>query len=54
MAFTRSQIENFGREELIEEFVTFSDIAYRLKELTEKFDNFSEKYKELMSDLVVT
>ena len=54
MVFTRSQIENLSREELIEELVKLSDITDRLKELTDKFGNFSKKYKELKSDLVVT
>ena len=54
MVFTRSQIENLSREELIEELVKLSDITDRLKDLTDKFDNFSKKFKELKSDLVVT
>ena len=54
MVFTRSQSENLSREELIEELVKLSDITDRLKELTDKFNNFSRKYKELKSDLVVT
>ena len=54
MVFTRSQIENLSREELIEELVKLSDITDRLKELTDKFDNFSKKYEELKSDFVVT
>ena len=54
MVFTRSQIENHSREGLIEELVKFSDIADQLKELTDKFNSFSKKYKELKSDLVVT
>ena len=54
MVFTRSQIENLSREELIEELVKLSDITDRLKELTDKFDNVSKKYEELKSDLVVT
>ena len=54
MVFTRSQIENLSREELIEELVKLSDITDRLKDLTDKFDNFSKKYEELKSDLVVT
>ena len=54
MVFTRSQIKNLSREELIEELVKLSDITDRLKELTDKFDNFSKKYKELKSYLVVT
>ena len=40
MVFTGSQIENLGREDLIEE-------------LTDKFNNFSKRYQELKSDLVV-
>ena len=54
MVFTRSQIKNLSREELIEELVKLSDITDRLKELTDKFDDFSKKYKELKSYLVVT
>ena len=50
MVFTRSQIENLNREELIEELVKLSDITDRLKDLTDKFDNFSKKYEELKSD----
>ena len=54
MVFTRSQIENLSREELIEELVKLSDITDRLKNLTDKFDNFSKKYEEVKSDLVDT
>ena len=53
MVFTRSQIENLSREELIEELVKLSDITDRLKDLTNKFQ-FFKKYEELKSDLVVT
>ena len=54
MVFTRSQIENLSREELIEELIKLSDITDRLKELTYEFDNFSKKCEELKPDLVVT
>ena len=54
MVFTRSQIENLSREELIEELKKLSDITDRLKDLTDKFGSFSKKYEELKSDLVVT
>ena len=40
MVFTRSQIENLGREDLIEK-------------LTDKVNNFWRTYQELKSDLVV-
>ena len=54
MAFTRSQIENLSRKELIEELVKLSDIIDRLKDLTDKFDNFSKTSEELKLGLVVT
>ena len=38
MVFTRSR----------KELVKLSDITYRLKKLTDKFDNFSKKYEELV------
>ena len=37
MAFTRRQIENLSRKELIEELVKLSDITDRLKDVTDKF-----------------
>ena len=42
MTFTRSQIENLSTEELIEDLVKLSDITDRLKDLTDKFNNFSK------------
>ena len=42
MVFTRSQIENLSREELIEELVKLSDITDRLKNLTNKFQFFKK------------
>ena len=53
MVFTRRQIENLSREDLIEELVKLFDITDQLKDLTDKFDNFSKKYEELKSDLFV-
>ena len=54
MVFTRSQIENLCRQGLIEELVKLSDIADRLKEIKDKFDDFSKMYEELKSDLVIS
>ena len=45
MVFTRSQTENLCRQQLIEELVKLSDIADRLKGLTDKFYDFSKMYK---------
>ena len=38
----------------MEELVKLSDVTDRFKYLTDKFNNFSKKYEELKSDLVVT
>ena len=38
----------------MEELEKLSDITDRFKYLTDKFNNFSKKYEELKSDLVVT
>lgn len=50
MVSTRIQVEYFSREQLIKKLVKFCDVADRLKRLTEKFDNVSEKYAEFKSD----
>ena len=54
MVLTRSQIENFTREELIEELLQLSDISYQLKALSDRFDTFIAKNEELKSDLLIT
>ena len=38
MVFTRSQIDNHSREELIDELLKVSDISYQYKNLTDRFD----------------
>ena len=54
MVLTRSQYENMSKEELIEQLVSHDDIAAKLSELTKRFDEFSDKYKALHSELKIT
>ena len=53
MVFTRSQIENLTREELIEELLQISDVSCQLKALNDRFDTFAAKHEELKSDLLI-
>ena len=54
MVFTRSQYENMSSEELIEQPFSHDDIAGELPELTKRFDEFSDKYETLHSELKIT
>ena len=54
MVLTRSQYENMSKEELIEQLVSHDDIAAKLSELTKRFDEFSDKYEVLHSELKIT
>ena len=47
MVFTRSQIENLSRQELIEEPAKLSDITDRLKDLTEKLDKSTKNSSQI-------
>ena len=51
---TRSQIENFTREELTEELLQLSDISCQLKALNDRFGTFAAKHEDLKSDLLIT
>ena len=53
MVLTRNQYENMLKEELIEQLVSHDDIA-KLSELTKRFDEFSDKYEALHSELKIT
>ena len=54
MVFTRSQIENLTREELIEELLQISDVSCQLKALNDRFDTFAAKHEELEFDFLIT
>ena len=54
MVRTRSQLENFSTEELIEELSSIEDISSKLSNLTSRFDDFSRRYETLSSKLSVS
>ena len=54
MVLTRSQYENMSKEELIEQLVSYDDIAAKLYELTRRFGEFSDKHETLHSELKIT
>ena len=54
MVLTRSQYENMSKEELIEQLVSHNEVAAKLSELSKIFDEFSDKYETLHSELTIT
>ena len=54
MVLTRSKYENILKEELIEQLVSHDNIAAKLSELTKRFDEFSDKYEALHSELKIS
>lgn len=58
MVFTRSQIDNHSREELIDELLKVSDISYQYKNLTDRFDTLEHlrtaRNEELLLSLPAT
>ena len=54
MVRTRSQLENFSKEELIEELTTVDDITSKISGLTNRFDDFLRRFEVVSSDLAIT
>ena len=54
MVLTRAQLDSLSKEELVEEFLKFSNITDQLQSLTKRFDDFIEKYDILHSELLVS
>ena len=54
MVLTHSQYENMLKEELIEQLVIHDDIVVKLSEITKRFDEYSDKYETLYSELKIT
>ena len=51
---TRAQVDNLSREELIEEFLKFSDITDKVNGLNNRFEDFIKKYDELHYELLIS
>ena len=54
MVLTRAQLDSLSKEELVEEFLKFSNITDQLQSLTKQFDDFIEKYNIFHSELLVS
>ena len=54
MVQTRSQLENLSKEKLIEELMTVDDIASKIYDLTNQFDDFLRRLEDASSDLAIT
>ena len=54
MVLTRAQLDTLSKEELVKEFLKFSNITDHLQSVTKLFDDFIEKYDILHSELLVS
>ena len=54
MVWTRNQLENLSKEELIEELITVEDITIKLSDLSNWFDDFLRRFEVVSSDLAIT
>ena len=54
MVRTRSKLENFWKEELIEELIIVDDITSKISDLTNRFDDFLRRFEVVSSDLAIT
>ena len=54
MVWTRSQLENLSKKELIEELISVEDKSSKLSDLTSRFDDFLTQYEILFSELTVS
>ena len=54
MIRTRSQLEHVSKDELIDELLSIEDISSKVANLMTQFDNFSQRFEILFSELVVS
>ena len=54
MVRTRSKLENFWKEELIEELIIVDDITSKISDLTNRFDDFLRRFEVVSSGLAIT
>ena len=54
MVFTRSQMKNMSRDELVEELFKLWDVPSKLSELTESFNDFVSKHDKVYSELQIS
>ena len=54
MVQTKSQLENFSKEELIDKLISVENISSELSDLTSHFDDLLRRYEILSSELTVS
>ena len=54
MIRTRSQLEHLSKDKLIDELLSIEDISSKVANLMTQFDNFSQRFVILSSELVVS
>ena len=54
MVFTRAQVDNLSRKELMEELLKFSDITDKLNGLNNRFEDFIKKCDGLHPELLIS
>ena len=54
MVQTKRRSENLSKQELIEELSTVDDIASKISDLTNRFDDFLRRFEVVSSDLAIT
>ena len=53
MVWTRCQLENLSKEELIEEFISVDNISSKLSDLSNLFNDFLRRFEVVSSDLAI-
>ena len=53
MVLTRSQMEEYTKDQLIDQLLNSSDVLTKLDDLTKRFDNFMTKFNEVSSELSI-
>ena len=54
MVWTRSQLENLSKEELLNKLISVENISSKLSDLTSRFNDFLRRYEVLSSELTVS
>ena len=54
MIFTRSQLKELSKEELVEERLSFDNLSEKINDLTKKMDNFLSKFDRVFSEFQIS
>ena len=54
MVFTKSELNDLSKEELIEELLSFDNLSEKINDLTKKMDDFATKFDRAFSELQIS